>query len=126
MKKFALEVEDLHVESFAIHNGRFHTGTVRGHEATEESTCAFGCTGAASCWAGDSCWSCDSDNPEQCTNPNTIGVHCGTQGTMNPMVSECVTATMAGPTCEGDTCGQACTYLNCQAGARGKARRLRP
>jgi hypothetical protein len=94
MNKLSLNAEDLQVESFATHGDSARRGTVIAFD-TEAGidTCSF-CT-------------------EDCTDMNSRGVHCGPQGTMNPLWSECVTATMAGATCEGGTCGQACTYLNC-------------
>jgi len=106
MKKLSLKLDDLAVESFSTHEAPTRSGTVRGFE-TEYMTCAGTCVGCV--WSEDGGAYCTYD----CTGGNTIGEHCGPQGTMNPMWSECVTATMAGATCEGASCGQACTYLNC-------------
>jgi hypothetical protein len=127
MEKLSLKLEDLHVESFATNGDRRPSGTVLANEdtllnntcvdgctgaGTCWATCMNGCTGAGSCWAGDSCWGCDgTDDQTACgTDMGTHGVHCGPQGTMNPVWATCAVNTQAGPTCEGDTC------LNCTTG----------
>jgi hypothetical protein len=98
VKKLALTIENLQVESFTTNASVRRSGTVFGLE-----------TEAGTCWAGDSCWGCESDG---CTDPSTRGVHCGPQETMNDLDTNCNAASLAGPTCEGVygyTCGQLCT-----------------
>jgi hypothetical protein len=113
MKKLVLDIDELQVESFQTNGPNRGAGTVLGHDvysdACPTSPAAGTCGGCvySEGGAGAYCtYDCDGGG-------NTIGVHCGAQGTMNPMWSECVINTMAGATCEGATCGQACTYLNC-------------
>jgi hypothetical protein len=100
VKKLSLNLDTLQIESFTTAAERRNVGTVYGKE-----------TEAGTCWAGDSCWSCDTE--DGCSGMATKGTHCGPQGTMNPAWSECMIGTMAGATCEGPSCGQVCSYVNC-------------
>lgn len=95
MKKLSLKLEDLQVDSFATAETRSGLGTVEAHQITVVTCggCVYSRDGGAYCTADGTC------------GGNTIGVSCDTTSTMNPMASECVTATLAGPTCDGtDTC----------------------
>lgn len=122
MKKLTLHIEDLQVESFQTSGVARPVGTVLGHVEveTKQYTCACFSQACPTSPANGTCGGCVySDGAGGfctaggCGGGNTIGVHCGPQGTMNPAWSDCVLGTMAGATCEGASCGQACSYVNC-------------
>jgi len=111
MKKFRLKLDDLQVASFTTaEGGAAKLGTVRGRSATADYTCNScydaGCNSANfNCDGGTdfgTCFGCVDDGG----GGGTIGIHCGPQGTMNPLWGTCVINTMAGGTCNGGaTCG---------------------
>ena len=122
MKKLTLDIDELRVESFETIGTRHGAGTVLGHVdvATKEYTCACFSQECPTSPRAGTCGGCVYSNGagayctfDDCGGPNTIGEHCGAQGTMNPVWSDCVLGTMAGATCEGGTCGQVCSYVNC-------------
>lgn len=126
MKKLSLRLDDLQVTSFSTSPGRNPgEGTVFGRAATEspcnftDATCyGAGCgsdgySACAGCSNYDTCNGCEAslDGGSLCGGGTggTIGVHCGPQGTMNPLWSQCVDTSMAGPTCDGgSTCAVTC------------------
>ncbi|HET7233111.1 MAG TPA: hypothetical protein VFJ16_24085 [Longimicrobium sp.] len=101
MKKLALKLDDLHVETFATTRARRATGTVLGHVITVETCggCVYSIDGAGAYCTYDP--GCTGDPP-------TVRVTCDYGPTMNPLDTACVDATMAGATCDGavNTCGR--------------------
>ncbi|HEU4453232.1 MAG TPA: hypothetical protein VFR81_09230 [Longimicrobium sp.] len=122
MKKLTLDIDELRVESFETIGARRGAGTVLAHDdATPANTCECYSEACPTAPAAGTCGGCvysidgaGAYCTYDCgTGGNTIGEHCGPQGTMNPMWSECMINTMAGATCEGDTCGRLCSYIDC-------------
>lgn len=107
--KLSLKLDDLAVESFSTSGSRQVPGTVNAHSGYPDCVASgypnCGDTNQASDCGGALCsWN-------MCGGP-TVAVTCDDTSTMNDLVSQCVTASMAGPTCEaayGETCGSLCT-----------------
>lgn len=108
MKKLSLKLDDLMVESFTTADFDRYSGTVNARSETaftENNSCiACGGTNQATQCGGELCGG-GGGGP-------TVMISCDDTSTMNDLVSHCMTASLAGPSCEamyGETCGSLCT-----------------
>lgn len=105
MKKLALKLDDLTVESFVTSSNQRRPGTVNAHSDTGGFTDLASCvvctpTAQVTECGGDLCGGGGSGPMKTCDDTTT----------MNDLVSQCVTASLAGPTCEGEY-GETCGYM---------------
>lgn len=105
MKKLSLKLDDLAVESFSTSGFGQRSGTVNARSETaftENYSCIVcGGTNQVTQCGGELCGG----------TGGTVMITCDDTSTMNDLVSHCVTASLAGPTCEGvygETCGYMC------------------